>query len=547
MTKLNWAPWEDRPLDAPPLDVDDKADWHRVFEAIDDGVAFQKEDTPDNRRRNRKRLDTWISERKRRWHKFTANHGIDDRRLAGYVRNTLNSIVNDDLARTPKGERNHALNAKAYQLGAFVNHNLLGRGDVIEALLDAARANGVWTEDGDDQCRASINSGLNAAAEHGLVPKLPEYLSEAAAGDDPGDVTESGKPDGQPVLADRLLKLKPMTGIDTCVPEWVWEYDDAGRIQLGALTLFAGKPAVGKSTGLRYFAARLTRGELPGCWHGQPVNVAVLMLEEQDDSIVVPGLIAADADISRLFTPRIVIGGRESKGLLAIADEQRLTEQLLEMNVRALLVDPIMSTFGANVDIYRNNEVRAYLEPYTNIAQAINGIVIGNTHLRKGEISDVLGDINGSGAFGEVPRGVWGFAPLDETQFVMQQVKNSAGPNDLALTYELPLTDVACDDGNTAFLPRFEITGKSDTLITDITRGEDDEGGLSAQSAAKEWLKFYLLENQPAPSNQVKADAKESGISQRTLERAAKKLKVAVVNVSQPSKPRMTAWVLPNG
>ena len=39
------------------------------------------------------------------------------------------------------------------------------------------------------------------------------------------------------------------------VPVWAWEYADKGRIQLGTLDLFAGRPGAGKSTAARWFAA----------------------------------------------------------------------------------------------------------------------------------------------------------------------------------------------------------------------------------------------------------------------------------------------------
>jgi hypothetical protein len=305
--------------------------------------------------------------------------------------------------------------------------------------------------------------------------------------------------------------------------------------------MFAGKPAAGKSTAVRWFAARLSQGDLPGVWFGHPMKVALIMSEEQTDAVVVPGLQAAGADMYNICIPQIKIGDIEFG--VTTADEAALTEELLQNEVAALFIDPIMSTFSGKADIYRSNEVRAALAPWSRMAEAINGIVIGVTHLKKGEIRDVLGGINGSSAFGEVPRAVFGFAPTDGGDHVLEQVKNSAGPMGLKLCYHLPVQHLLADDGQPMDLPRFDIVGETEISISDINPNDDETTDVSV---AAQWLRDYLQQEQPAPSAQIKRDAKQHGdIKEHTLKRAMKRLGVKVYSRSEPGKPHTTVWCLP--
>lgn len=58
--------------------------------------------------------------------------------------------------------------------------------------------------------------------------------------------------------------------------------------------------------------------------------------------------------------------------------------------------------------------------------------------LRKAPNGDVVAGINGSSAFGEVARSIFGFAKdLESGERILSQAKNSAGEEDLALTYRI--------------------------------------------------------------------------------------------------------------
>ena len=70
-----------------------------------------------------------------------------------------------DLAATPPGRRNDALNHAAWTLGRRIVSGALEQADVEEALYAAALANGLVADDGERQCWATIRSGLSAGLQ----------------------------------------------------------------------------------------------------------------------------------------------------------------------------------------------------------------------------------------------------------------------------------------------------------------------------------------------------------------------------------------------
>lgn len=299
----------------------------------------------------------------------------------------------------------------------------------------------------------------------------------------PGDV-DSNADDH---VGGRVLSMVSANDIDDDVPEWVWSYKGEGRILKGALTLFAGRPGAGKSTAARYFSAAFSRGGLDGVWRGQPQNVAYIAAEEAVGFMVKPSLRAVDADLDRIFFPTVTRNDKDVP-LLALADEDALTDQLLAMDIRVVVVDPIMATIGGKVDAHRNNETREHLDPWLRIAERIGGTVIGVVHLKKERSSDILAAIQASSAFGEVARCVFGFVTddsSDEGNRVMSQIKNSCGIEDLSKPYRIDRKEVTTDSGKSAMMGCFSLSDRdSDITVSDILRAQGRGNRLSPEMEA---------------------------------------------------------------
>jgi hypothetical protein len=438
-------------------------------------------------------------------------------------------------------KRNNTTNTELFSLGQLIAAGELDEQTVRREIGEAARRSGLPDKEIRLLLRDDETGGISRGIKSG-----PRDMGKVAAQRIPAESRRTKKSD---TVADepepREIRVRSLATVKTRVPVWVWQYEGVGRIQLGTLCMFAGKPAAGKSTATRWFAAELSNGTLPGIWYGTPMKVAVYSPEEQLDDTIAPSLQAVGADMSNVVALSAFEDGQED-GILSVRDERILTDTLIDNRIRALFVDPLMQTFDTKlVDPNKTTDVRRHLMPYVRIAKAINGICIGVTHLRKGSITDVMTNINGSSAFGELPRSIFGFAAVGDGSNVMEQVKNSAGQTGLKLEYRLPVERGLADDGQYYELPRFEIKGETELSIIDLGGGRDDEDATTATADVK-WLLDYLQIEQPAPSARVKLDAlKSADISTSRLHKARKKLRVQIISTPKPDAPHTTAWCLP--
>lgn len=438
-----------------------------------------------------------------------------------------------DLAALAPGQRNHALNICALKLARLP----IDRDTLRSALTQACLTNGLIRDDGLRSVEQTIKSAFDKADRDG-----PRTIPERTAN---GHVTEVG-PDQlngiTPTPAPgREIRWTRGNDIDTAVPVWAWAHGGRGRIQLGTLALFAGRPGAGKSTAARWFAAQATLGTLEGYWEGQPQHVAYIAAEESARYTIGPGLAAAGADMTRIHFPAVYHDGQAAQ-LLSILDEQELTDYCHTHGITVVIVDPLMSTITATADINKNNEVRAQVQPWSRLADAINGVTLGVAHLRKSGTGDVVAAVTGSSAFGELARAVFGFAKNheDDTR-VMSQHKNSTGYEDLSLAYQIESTPVRVATGETAEVGTFTILGDSEITVEDILSDSTMFNGANLE--CQHWLEDYLNQQGSAPSREVKAEAhKQIGVSASSVERAAKKLRVLV---DCRGYPRRTYWSMP--
>jgi hypothetical protein len=390
----------------------------------------------------------------------------------------------------------------------------------------------------------------------GNLSEIPKGSTKPRTTESTGSVkprpTSTGTDNVVPITAaikGRHLRAISSNDIEDDIPVWAWKYNHKGRIQLGTLALFAGRPGAGKSSAARWFAAQATLGMLEGMWHGRPVNVAYIAPAEESLKFTVkPGLRAAGADLSRIKFVKVFDEENEER-LISLLDEQLIIEMCREHDIKVIIVDPVMSTIHGSADVNKNNETRQYVEPWSRIAEAIEGVVVGVVHLRKQNATDIVAAITGSSAFGEVARAVFGFvkdSESDEGDRIMSQAKNSTGSEDLALTYQIVTTEVVTDSGLVGEVGAFMITGESEITADDALNAAANNTGMTAGGTGTEvraWLEDYLTEQGRAPSKDVKTAALKQGFSERTVKRAAARL--GVISESH-GFPRVTHWSLPH-
>lgn len=347
------------------------------------------------------------------------------------------------------------------------------------------------------------------------------------------------------VTPGRRIVLESFADMDWDIPTWAWEPEvngePHGAIPVGSVALFAGRPGAGKSSGGRWIAAQVSRGTLPGCWVGTPHSVAYIAGEESLKYNVVPSLVAAGADMEKILHPQVNFtapdGETEPVALVPEKDMRELATMLVAQGVKLVIVDPLMEFMGTDSDVYKNNEVRAKLKPWSQLAEDIDGVVIAITHLNKSGNGDVVAGINGSSAFGEVARAVFGFAKDPDSEDgdrIMSQEKNSIGTEGAAWVYRIEGHQITNAEGKSGEFGTFVMVGDSDRTVGEVLRDASfGSGGDGGTGGVKDFVLDLLKgEDGAAPAAKIKSEVTEAGYSWKTVQNNRGKWGIETVQVA---------------
>jgi hypothetical protein len=179
-----------------------------------------------------------------------------------------------------------------------------------------------------------------------------------------------------PTLTDltRLRDAQPQP-----VP-WLWP----GRIAAGRLALIDGDPGQGKSLLALDIAARLSRArELPdGHRPSEPAAVLLLSAEDHWDDTILPRLLAAGADLQRVYP------WNEGAAGLAVFPEAcpQLERLILQTSARLVIIDPFFAFLGRDVGSLNALMIRRALEPLARLTQKTHAALLLIRHLAKGAV-----------------------------------------------------------------------------------------------------------------------------------------------------------------
>jgi AAA domain len=96
--------------------------------------------------------------------------------------------------------------------------------------------------------------------------------------------------------------------------------------------------------------------------------VLVVTFEDLVAETVVPRLIAAGADLSRVRTIEVEHDG--DRDLVSLPDDVAgIEEAAVEHGVRLLIVDPLMAALTGGTDSHRDSQVRRVLAPLAKLAE----------------------------------------------------------------------------------------------------------------------------------------------------------------------------------
>ncbi len=202
----------------------------------------------------------------------------------------------------------------------------------------------------------------------------------------------------QPETKAKISTIIRASDIQMRAKRWLWR----GHLLKGALELLTGTPGLGKSQVQINLIASVTAG-LPwpdGQPPSEPMNVIMLTAEDTLADEVAPRLVAAGADLKRIFIfNKIRLGGKDRMFLLQ-EDLEELEKNVLEIGQVALVtIDPITAYMGGKMDSHKATEVRSQLGPLKDFAERADVSVSAITHPAKHSGSKAIDQFIGSQAF----------------------------------------------------------------------------------------------------------------------------------------------------
>lgn len=317
--------------------------------------------------------------------------------------------------------------------------------------------------------------------------------------------------------------------------KWLWK----GRVPLGKITVIDGDPDLGKSTMLTDLTARITTGSpMPDGSPGVgPAGVVMLTAEDGIADTVRPRLDAHGADTTRVH---VLEGVLDLDGVMQLPSlpghVDILRDAIRDCGAVLLTVDPFMAYLHGSIKSYSDQDVRRAMHPLKLLAEEM-GVAVGLVrHLNKATGTSAI--YRGGGSIGIVGAARAGLLvardPGDETRRILAVAKCNLGAHPPALAYRLIGDDLhGC--------ARITWEGATNHTPEGLLAAPESDEDRSALAEAADFLEDALATG-PMLAKTVKAQAKDAGIAERTLDRAKKR---AGVKSKKDGADGPWLWTLP--
>ena len=175
----------------------------------------------------------------------------------------------------------------------------------------------------------------------------------------------------------RRLRLTPASRIKPRPVLWLWDL----RVALGTLGLLAGREGIGKSSIAIAIAAQITRGQLPGVYFGEPRAVIIAATEDSWAHTIVPRLMAAGADLDRIYRVDVTVTDGFDSALMLPSDLSALERSVAEVDAALILLDPLLSRLDCSLDSHKDaGNYSGLVAPSTR--RATGARIVGNSDRR---------------------------------------------------------------------------------------------------------------------------------------------------------------------
>jgi putative DNA primase/helicase len=301
----------------------------------------------------------------------------------------------------------------------------------------------------------------------------------------------------------------------------IWTDSKGGiRLARGEHTLIAGEPGLGKSQLEISIAAAISTGGSWPCGEGSaPLgDVIILATEDSVEHTLVPRLIAAGADCSRIHFVQAV-ATKDGKGRRSVnfqLDFENL-KKLVKATKEVVLVniDP-MTAYMGNVDSHKNAEVRGVLSPLGELANECNVAIASVTHFTKGTgkaSTKAIDRFIGSIAFIAAPRiGLTVVAdPEDLNRRLLLHVKNNISRPPQGLAFRIEQRVIGTDEKGELLGSCLAWESVTVEKTADEVVARKGDGGPTAKDDAIEFLN-RVLAGGPQKVTDIEIEARDAGL-----------------------------------
>jgi hypothetical protein len=327
----------------------------------------------------------------------------------------------------------------------------------------------------------------------------------------------------------RTLLLTPLDKVKIIRARWAWE----GRIPLGAVTVLAGLPGLGKGVLSYEVGARITRGQLKGDLIAEPRRVLISSTEDMASNVIAPRMIAAGADLGLVKCLSTEEKNGDRRSLIVPKDLDILREYVEDHDdIGLIVIDPLMGHLNSDLDSHRDQDIRQALTPMMALADKHQLAVLIIAHLNKNQSDEMFRRIGASIGIMAAARSVLIVAPDPERgeegpDRVLAHGKCNIGPLMPAIQFRVEGREVAAEDGDPmstagiAWGPEglFEMAA----LLGKRKPGPKPE----KRNEAVDWLRGEL-QSGARYARDLYARGEESGFSEKVLKAAKTKLGVLV-------------------
>jgi hypothetical protein len=288
-------------------------------------------------------------------------------------------------------------------------------------------------------------------------------------------------------------------------------------------------------------AARVSIGAPgPGSEEGtEPGNVIMIQNEDDAEDAVVPRLIAAAADLSKIhFLTGISAYDKSGVRPFVLEDVWAIEAMLSTFpHTKLVTIDPVGSYCG-KANAHYDAEVRGLLMPLADLARRREIAMIGNAHFNKGG-GKAIDRGMGSVAWVAAARAAWGLVkdPEDPINRLFLPIKCNLSKDTSGLSFKII-------DGDGA--PRLAWSDTPETRTMDDILGAQPTKRAPQTKEAMEWLN-NMLSGGPVEANLIIERGQHAGHTKRTLYNAKTALGVLSTNPKGFGKDCVWFWELPEG